>query len=61
VGLTWLLIPKVQKSPAKAQAIKTMVKWILTTGQQLNDDLNYTSIPSSVANRAIEAVETGVK
>jgi phosphate transport system substrate-binding protein len=61
VGLTWLLIPKNQQSPAKAQAIKTMVKWILTTGQQLNDDLNYTSIPSSVANRAIEAVESGVK
>ena len=61
VGLTWLLIPKAQKDPAKAKAIVTMVKWILTTGQQLNDDLNYTSIPSSVATRAIEAVETGVK
>ena len=61
VGLTWLLIPKSQKNPAKAQAIKTMVKWILTSGQQLNDDLNYTSIPSSVATRAIEAVESGVK
>lgn len=61
VGLTWLLIPKSQKNPAKAQAIKTMVKWILTSGQQLNDDLNYTSIPSSVAARAIEAVESGVK
>ncbi|WP_310486614.1 hypothetical protein [Chamaesiphon sp. VAR_69_metabat_338] len=61
MGLTWLLIPKSQKNPAKAQAIKTMVKWILTSGQQLNDDLNYTSIPSSVAARAIEAVESGVK
>ena len=60
-GLTWLLIPKAQKNPAKAAAIKTMVKWILTNGQQFNDDLNYTSIPSSVAQRAIEAVETGVK
>jgi phosphate transport system substrate-binding protein len=61
VGLTWLLIPKSQKDPNKAKAIKTMVKWILTSGQQLNDDLNYTSIPSSVAARAIEAVESGVK
>jgi phosphate transport system substrate-binding protein len=61
VGLTWLLIPKSQKDPNKAKAIKDMVKWILTTGQQLNDDLNYTSIPSSVAARAIEAVESGVK
>jgi phosphate transport system substrate-binding protein len=61
VGMTWLLIPKTQKNPEKAKAIKTMVKWMLTSGQQFNDDLNYTSIPSSVAQRAIEAVETGVK
>jgi phosphate transport system substrate-binding protein len=61
VGMTWLLIPKTQKNPEKAKAIKTMVKWILTSGQQFNDDLNYTSVPSSVAQRAIEAVETGVK
>jgi phosphate transport system substrate-binding protein len=61
VGLTWLLVPKSHKDPAKAKAIKEMVKWILTSGQQFNDDLNYTSIPSSVAQRAIEAVESGVK
>ncbi len=60
-GLTWLLIPKAQKDPVKAKAIKTMVKWILTDGQKINDDLNYTSIPSPVAQRAIEAVENGVK
>jgi phosphate transport system substrate-binding protein len=61
VGLTWLLIPKVHKDPAKAQAIKTMVKWMLTSGQKLNGDLNYTSIPSSVAARAIATVESNVK
>jgi phosphate transport system substrate-binding protein len=61
VGLTWLLIPKTYKDPAKAQAVKKMVEWILTSGQQFNDDLNYTSIPKDVASRAIEAVKTGVK
>jgi phosphate transport system substrate-binding protein len=61
VGLTWLLIPKTYKDPAKAQAVKTMVEWILTSGQQFNDDLNYTSIPKDVASRVIEAVKTGVK
>ncbi len=61
VGLTWLLIPKQQKDPAKAQALKTMVKWMLTDGQKLNDGLNYTTIPAPVATRAIAAVETGVK
>ncbi len=61
VGLTWLLIPKTQKDPAKAQALKGMVKWILTDGQKFNEELNYTKIPTAVATRAIEAVETGVK
>jgi phosphate transport system substrate-binding protein len=61
VGLTWLLIPKEQKSPEKAKAIKTMVKWMLTSGQQFNDYLNYTSIPSDVAARAIAVVEAEVK
>jgi phosphate transport system substrate-binding protein len=61
VGLTWLLIPKTQKDPAKSQAIKGMVKWMLTTGQKFNAELNYTSIPESVATRAIAAVDTGLK
>jgi phosphate transport system substrate-binding protein len=61
VGLTWLLIPKTHKNPAKAEAIKTMVKWILTSGQKFNGDLNYTKIPPSVAARAIATVESSVK
>jgi phosphate transport system substrate-binding protein len=61
VGLTWLLIPKTHKDPAKAAAIKTMVKWILTSGQKLNSTLNYTSIPANVAARAIATVESNVK
>jgi phosphate transport system substrate-binding protein len=61
VGLTWLLIPKVQQDPAKSQAIKTMVKWMLTSGQKLNSDLNYTKIPSNVAERAIATVESTLK
>jgi phosphate transport system substrate-binding protein len=61
VGLTWLLIPKQQKDPAKAQALKTMVKWMLTDGQKLNEGLNFTTIPTAVTTRAIAAVETGVK
>ena len=61
VGLTWLLIPKQQRNPEKAKAIKAMVRWILTDGQQFNDNYNYTSIPAAVAKRAIAAVEAGVK
>jgi hypothetical protein len=38
-----------------------MVKWMLTSGQKLNGELNYTSIPKNVADLAIAAVESGVK
>ncbi len=61
VGLTWLLVPKKAKNPAKAKAIKDMVKWILTDGQAYNTNLNYTRIPASVASRAIAEVEANVK
>ncbi|MBW4671741.1 MAG: phosphate ABC transporter substrate-binding protein PstS [Cyanomargarita calcarea GSE-NOS-MK-12-04C] len=61
VGLTWIMVYKQYKNPAKAQAVKQMVEWILTKGQQYNDDLNYTSIPKSVANSVINTVKTTVK
>ncbi len=61
VGLTWLLIPKTNKDATKAKATKDMVKWMLTTGQKFNTELNYTSIPSDVATRAIAAIDTSIK
>ncbi|MBD2434561.1 MULTISPECIES: phosphate ABC transporter substrate-binding protein PstS [Fischerella] len=61
VGLTWIMVYKNYKDPAKAQAVKNLVKWILTKGQQFNDDLNYTSIPSNVANDVINTVNSSVK
>ncbi len=59
-GLTWLMIYKKYDSPAKAAAIKQMVQWILTDGQKINDDLDYTSIPRSVADRVIQTVNQNV-
>jgi len=59
VGLTWLMVYK-QYSPAKAAAVKKLVQWILTKGQALNGSLEYTTIPKSVAQRAIKAVNDGI-
>ena len=61
VGLTWIMVYQKYSSPAKADAVRKMVRWILTDGQKFNDDLNYTSIPSGVANRVINTVNTTVK
>jgi phosphate transport system substrate-binding protein len=58
VGLTWLLVYRQYSTPAKANAIKKFVTWVLRDGQQFNDDLNYTKIPNDVVNRVLNVVNT---
>lgn len=60
-GLTWLMFYKQYPQPGQADAVKKLVQWVMTDGQQINDDLNYTRIPAPVANRVIQAVNSGVK
>lgn len=59
-GLTWIMVHKNYQQPGEADAVKKMVQWILTDGQQLNDDLGYTRIPANLANRIIQSVNSGV-
>ena len=59
VGMTWLLIYKEYK-PEAAPAIKKLVKWILTDGQKINAELDYTRVPQYVANQALAAVDKQV-
>jgi len=59
VGLTWLLIYK-QYPAAKADAIKKMVNWVMTTGQGINKQLEYTSIPSATAQKVVQTVNQSV-
>ncbi|MFB2973073.1 phosphate ABC transporter substrate-binding protein PstS [Aerosakkonema sp. BLCC-F183] len=60
-GLTWIMVYKQYTQPGKADAVKKLVQWMMTSGQQINDDLNYTRIPPSVANRVVQAVNSSVK
>lgn len=60
-GLTWIVVYRNYTQPGDAAAVKRMVQWMLTDGQQFNDDLGYTRIPQSVANRVIQSVNSGVK
>jgi phosphate transport system substrate-binding protein len=57
--VTWLLIKKQYDAP-KADAVKRMVSWILTKGQDINKDLGYTRIPANVATKAGQAVTSNV-
>ncbi|HLO85343.1 MAG TPA: phosphate ABC transporter substrate-binding protein PstS [Nostocaceae cyanobacterium] len=61
VGLTWIMINKQYPTPAKADAIKKWVNWVLQDGQQFNDDLNYTRIPADVVSRVLKTVNSTVK
>lgn len=60
-GLTWVMVYKNYTQPGDAAAVRRMVQWMLTDGQQFNDDLGYTRIPQSIANRVIQSVNSGVK
>jgi phosphate transport system substrate-binding protein len=57
VGITWLLVYQNYPDAAKGKDVKALVKWILTSGQSINPQLEYTSIPPAVAKKAIAAVE----
>ncbi|NJM73717.1 MAG: phosphate ABC transporter substrate-binding protein PstS [Scytonema sp. RU_4_4] len=61
VGLTWLLVYKSYPNAAKGTAVKNFVNWVLTDGQQINDDLNYTRIPAPVAQKVMQTVNSAIK
>ncbi len=61
VGLTWLLVYRNYPDAAKGSAVKNFVNWALTDGQQINDDLNYTRIPASAAQKVIQTVNSAIK
>lgn len=59
-GLTWLMVYKNYEQAETADAVKRMVQWIMTEGQQLNGELDYTRIPESVASQVVQSVNSGV-
>jgi phosphate transport system substrate-binding protein len=48
-GLTFLLIPKQGKDPAKEQTLKEFVQYVITEGQNASEGLDYSKLPQSVA------------
>jgi len=53
------MVYKNYQQPGEAAAVKRMVQWILTNGQQINDDLGH-SIPANVAQQVIQTVNKQV-
>jgi phosphate transport system substrate-binding protein len=59
-GLTWIMIYKQYESAEMAEAVKQMVRWVLTDGQELNNTLDYTRIPDPVVQRVLATVDREV-
>jgi phosphate transport system substrate-binding protein len=53
VTYTWLLLHRQYQDPAKAEAVKAMVRWILTDGQGQAEALRYVPLPENIAQAAL--------
>ena len=58
VTYTWILAPKNSGNPTKANAMKDMLKWGLTQGQQFAPELGYIPLPSNVVAKVRSAIDT---
>lgn len=50
-GLTFLLVPKQGKDPAKQSIVKQFVEYIVTQGQSTAESLQYSKLPESLAQQ----------
>ena len=55
-SFTWLLIPQQIKDPAKRDAIKGFLKWMMTDGQGYNEGLAYAKLPKPVVDKELKAI-----
>ncbi|HUO14535.1 MAG TPA: phosphate ABC transporter substrate-binding protein PstS [Verrucomicrobiae bacterium] len=50
-GLTYLLVPKQGKDPAKEQVVKEFIQYIVTQGQDASEGLQYSKLPASLTGQ----------
>src|ERR1700677_2030401 len=55
-SFTWLLIPARIQDPAKRDAIKDFLQWMLTEGQKYNEGLTYAQLPKPVIEKELKAI-----
>ena len=54
---TWILAYEQQTDQAKVDILKAFLKYVVTDGQGLTGQLNYASLPSSLAAKAIAQID----
>jgi phosphate transport system substrate-binding protein len=55
-SFTWLLIPEKITDPAKRDAIKGFLQWMLTDGQNYTEGLSYGRLPRAIEAREMKAI-----
>ena len=57
VTLTWILLHKNYADARKAAALRDMVRWCLTDGQQYATELGFVPLPPEIARRSLGALD----
>jgi len=55
-SFTYLLIPSKFDDPAKKQAVKDFLNWMLTEGQNSAESLSYAKLPKEIVTREMKAI-----
>jgi phosphate transport system substrate-binding protein len=55
-SFTWLLVPAKIPDAAKRDAIKGFAKWMVTDGQEYNENLAYAKLPKEVVQMELKAI-----
>ncbi|MGQ9837566.1 MAG: phosphate ABC transporter substrate-binding protein PstS [Cyanobacteriota bacterium] len=57
VTYTWILAYRQYPDPAMAEALRAVLRWAITEGQTLAEELGYLPLSEAVAARSLEAVQ----
>lgn len=57
VSYTWLLCYRKYDDPAKAAALKELVRYCLTEGQKISGEMGYVPLPENVVSRVTSALD----
>jgi phosphate ABC transporter phosphate-binding protein len=58
-SFTWVLIPAEPADSKKHRALSELLRWMLTTGQKQCQSLGYAPLPSDIAARELQALDSG--
>ncbi|GAB1543614.1 phosphate ABC transporter substrate-binding protein PstS [Scytonema sp. NUACC21] len=61
VSLSWLLFHKIYPNEALVQSNRNLLIWILTEGQKLNRELEYTKIPDDITKKIVETAKNEMR